>query len=316
MARPPRDEETILRIARLRYESGLLQGEIAREVGLSEATVSRHLKEAMRLGFVEVRVASRAFRNVGLERRLTREFGLAAAVVVDAQTSSIEMSRVLGNAAARVLEDLLVSGSVVGVSNGDAVASVIGEARRSRSTNIDVVTLIGGVGRAEEPSHSGEICRSLAEKLGGRAWILPVPAVVDGAAVATTLRGTAAVQNVFALMERLSIAVVGIGAMTPNSSTFRHGLFTDAHLRDMVSRHAVGSICARFYDETGTPLPTELGARTMSMTLERLAQVPHRVAVAHGRDKVPAIRAAIRGGLINVLGTDGPTAEALLAAGV
>ena len=53
MSRTPRDEKTILRIARLRYEDGLLQNEIARELSLSEATVSRHLRLAMEMGLVE-----------------------------------------------------------------------------------------------------------------------------------------------------------------------------------------------------------------------------------------------------------------------
>lgn len=312
MPRPPRDEETILHIARLHHEEGLMQTEIARDLKISEATVSRYLKQAMELGFIEVRVASRAFRNFDLERRLVRRFGLVSAIVIEPRTSAAETRRILGNAAGRALEDLLANGSVIGVSNGETVAAVAAEARRSRSAHIDVVTLIGGVGRAEEATHTGQICRTLADRLGGRSWILPVPAVVDSPALAETLRGMEACREVFSLFDRMTVAVIGVGALTPESSTFQHGLFTQGHLRGIVARHAAGSICARFYDADGKGLPTDLDACTLSITLEQLATVPHRFAVALGADKVPAIRAGIAGRLINMLGTDAPTAEALL----
>jgi DNA-binding transcriptional regulator LsrR (DeoR family) len=315
MPRPPRDETVILKIARMRYDDGLQQSEIARVLRLSEPTVSRYLKQALDTGLVEIRVASRAFRNVELERSLVRRLGLAAAVVVERQPSAAETRRLLGNAVARALDELLVSGAVIGVSNGETVAAVAAEARRARHVGLEVVTLIGGVGRAEEPTHTGEICRTLAGRIGGRAWILPLPAVIDSPQAAALLYRSEPAREIFTLIDRMSVALVGVGAMTPGSSTFQHGLFTLDRLGEMSRRDAVGSICARFFDADGRIIASDLDERTLSITLERLAATPHRLGVAMGAEKVAAIRAAMRGGLINRLGTDAPTAQAVLEAG-
>lgn len=313
MPRPPRDLERILHIARLHYEDRRTQAEIAAELALSVATVSRHLREASRLGLVEIRVASSAYRDFTVEAELVRRAGLASACVVRSAGTSSATERVLGAAAARKLEELLVPGAVIGVSNGRTLAAVASEVRRARSADVDVVTLIGGIGRAESSSQTGEICRALAERLGGRAWILPVPAVVDSAEVASALRGSGAAAEVFALVGRVSVAVFGIGAMVAGSSTFRHGLFDDRHLAAMAARGAVGSICARFYDGDGLVLRSAMDACTLSIDLDRLAAVPVRLGVAFGAGKVAAIRAAVRGRLVNHLATDSETAAALLA---
>lgn len=313
MPRPQRDLERILHIARLHYEDRLTQAEIAEQLSLSVATVSRHLRQAMVLGLVEIRVVSSAYRDFAVESELVDRLGLASACVVRSAGSTAATERVLAAAAARKLDELVTPRTVIGVSNGRTLAAMASEARRARNTDLDVVTLIGGIGRAESSSQTGEICRTLADRLGGRAWILPVPAVVETPDIAAALRGSGAAADIFALIRRLSVAAFGIGAMVPGSSTFQHGLFGDAHLAAMAARGAVGSICARFYDADGAVLHSDMDACTLSIGLDQLAEVPARLGVAFGADKVAAIRAAVRGGLVSHLATDTETAAALIA---
>jgi DNA-binding transcriptional regulator LsrR (DeoR family) len=293
LSRPHRDQERVLHIARLHYEDRRSQGEIARDLGVSAATVSRHLRLARTLGLVETRVASSAYRDFGIEAALVSRLGLASACVVRNAGPGAATERVLAGAAARRLDECS-SRAVVGVSNRRTVAAVVAEARRGRSVEVDVVTLIGGIGRARSASQTGEICRTLAERLGGRAWILPSRRGRERRDRAA-LRASRAAAEVLALVDRLSVAVFGVGSMGPGSSTYQHGLFAEAHLGAMAARGAVGSICARFYDGDGAMLRSGQDACTLSIGLDRLARVPVRFAIACGPDKVDAIRAAIRG---------------------
>ncbi|AGY92633.1 hypothetical protein SPICUR_08525 [Spiribacter curvatus] len=57
-----------------------------------------------------------------------------------------------------------------------------------------------------------------------------------------------------------------------------------------------------------------LSDRTVAIDLESLRTIETRIAIAGGYDKVPAILAALRGQLINVLITDAATGEAILHA--
>jgi DNA-binding transcriptional regulator LsrR (DeoR family) len=302
----------ILRIARMRYDQRLPQNEIARVLALSESTVSRFLKAAMDLGFVEIQITSFGLRDFDLERRLISAYGLDLAVVVQPRASSVSTYEVLGRAVASVIEERIIAGTVLGVSDGDTVAAVAAGTRRARTAEIDVVSLIGGVGAPQVPSHSSEVCRVLANGLGGRAWQLPVPAIVDEASAAKVLLDTATVRSVFDLIHRMSIALVGIGSISPRATVFRHGVIDMSYIETIRTKGAIGTICGRFYGSDGQPIATEFDDRTLSVTLQDLRRAPIRIGAAIGEAKVPAIAAALKGGLLNGIAVDAETARRLI----
>lgn len=312
MARHRRDDETILRIAQMRYDQRLPQNEIARALDISESTVSRALKAAMDLGFVEIQISPTGLRDFALERRLTAVWGIELAVVVQPRSGGAQTADVLGRAVARIIEERAQAGSVIGVSDGDTVAAVAAAVRRARSTDVDVVSLIGGVGAPQIPSHSSEVCRTLATGLGGRAWQLPVPAIVDGAEAAAHLRATSTVGAVFDLMGRANLALVGIGAINPLATVFRHGVIPSAKIEAIAAAGAVGTICGWFYGPRGALIPTEFDDRTLSVSPRVLQRIPLRVGVAMHAAKAQAVKAALVGGWINAIGLDAETAEELL----
>ncbi len=312
MARNRRDEELILRIARLRYDQKLPQHEIAKALAVSESTISRALKAALDLGFVEIQITPYAMRDFEVERRLVQRFGLEFAVVVQPREGAANGYEVLGRAIARVLEDRLTPGGVLGVSDGDTVAAVAAAIRRGKTSDIDVVSLIGGVGAPQIPSHSSEVCRMLAGGLGGRAWQLPVPAIVDDTAAAKALRESQTVRAVFDLMRRMTIALVGVGSISPRATVFRHGVIDRSYIETIAARGAIGTICGRFFGPDGKPVQSDFDDRTLSITLEDLAATPLRIAAAIGPNKAGAISAAIAGRIVNALATDSETARAML----
>jgi DNA-binding transcriptional regulator LsrR (DeoR family) len=313
MPRPKRNDDFILKIARMRYEDRMAQNEIARDLGMAESTVSRALKDAFDLGFIEIRVAPHALRNAELERQLSARLDLRAAVVIDELASPAETLRRLGGAVARLIEQRLTAGDVIGVSDGATLAMVAAEATRGRTTDVDIVSLIGGVGKPQEESHSSEVCRTFSTAFGGRGWQLPAPAIVDDAQVAATLRGMSTIRPVFDLMSRLTWAVFGLGGMAGGSSTVvRAGAITAGDLAHLAEQGAVGTICARFFDADGAPVGSDLDARTLSITLDELRQARNRFVVASGAEKVAPLLAARRGDLFNGLGTDSATARRLM----
>lgn len=314
MPRPRRSEDMIIRIARMRYEQRLPQNEIARLMEVSEATVSRALKSALDLGYVEIQVAPKAFRDGALEQALKRHLGLKQAIVVENRPGSANVNDILGKAVARALEDLLKPGDVLGVSDGATLAAIAAACRKVPAPDLDVVALVGGVGAPEHVSHSSEVCRRIAAGLGARAWQLPVPAIVGDAAAARGLAETDAVRNVFAMMRRLAVAVVGVGAISESAMVFREGFIETAKLEKIRTHGAVGTICVRFFGRDGQPVGTEFDDRTMSISLESLSRVPLSIAAATSPLKAEAILAAVGGRLVNAVATDSETAKVLLAA--
>lgn len=313
--RRPRDQDTILRIARMRYEQRLPQQEIARRLKVSTSTISRALKQAEDLGFIEIRVIPPSDRRPELERALERRFSLASAVVVDTADTPAATRDLLGRATADHLMMLLEPGLIIGVSDGLTTAAVATHLHMPHQPDIEVVPLIGGVGLAEEPAHPNEVARAFAIRLGGRVRHLPVPAIVDSALAATALLNTPIVRSAIDTMYRCGIAVVGVGAISPDAAIVRHGVISADDIARAGSLGSVGSICSRFYDADGAAVQFDLDDRILAIGLEPLRAVAYRLAVAIGPEKLAAIRGALHGEIVNAIATDSDNAAALLADG-
>jgi DNA-binding transcriptional regulator LsrR (DeoR family) len=72
-------------------------------------------------------------------------------------------------------------------------------------------------------------------------------------------------------------------------------------------------VCFRFFDGGGQLIDSPFNDRVVGIPPNRLKEVPRRIGVAGGSEKLEAIGAAITGGWVNTLITDLETARNLLA---
>ena len=115
------------------------------------------------------------------------------------------------------------------------------------------------------------------------------------------------------MFSRLDLALVGVGAPTPNSVVLRDSaIINPAELADLLQRGAVGDIALRFFDRQGRPVRGEMDERIIGIRLEQLQRVPRVVGVSGGPEKFAALHGALHGKLINVLITDSLSAQKLL----
>jgi DNA-binding transcriptional regulator LsrR (DeoR family) len=75
----------------------------------------------------------------------------------------------------------------------------------------------------------------------------------------------------------------------------------------------VGDVCLRFFN-AGVHVASGLDERILGIGVDARREVPRRVGVAGGARKLTTIRAALRGGWVNVLVTDLQTAQHLASA--
>lgn len=309
----------ITRVARLYYESGLKQPEIAARLRLSQPKVSRLLKQALDEGIVRITVRVPTGTHPDLEERLQQRFGLEDAVVVDVTLDDDEqVARELGTAAAFYLESTVRSGDVIGISSWSATLLAMVDALHPVTTVRDtkVVQILGGVGDPAAAGHATHLIRRLAQLLHGEGHFLPAPGVVGSADARRVLLDDPFVRSAMALFDHVSVALVGIGTVQPSGLLARSGnIFSPEELASVRALGGVGDISLRFVAATGEPIRTFLDDRVIGIELEQLKRVPRSVGVAGGRRKVVAIRAALDGGWLNCLITDRDTAERLLEDG-
>src|SRR3954463_1601220 len=138
------------KVARLYHEHGIRQPEIARRLHVSQARVSRLLKQAEADGIVRTTVVVPEGVQTALEEQLEDRYGLREAVVVEVlDDSEAGIIRDLGTATARYLEASLTGGDVVGISSWSSTLLAAVDAMRPlppKAGAVRALQLFGGVG--------------------------------------------------------------------------------------------------------------------------------------------------------------------------
>lgn len=124
---PGLDELRLLtKVARLYHEKGVRQPQIAETLKLSQARVSRMLKQAESLGIVTTVITMPPGVHGDLEDQLQAHYGLRDVVVVDAEPAEVRAA--LGAATAAYLGITLTRGHVVGITSWSESVLAAGDA--------------------------------------------------------------------------------------------------------------------------------------------------------------------------------------------
>ncbi len=297
----------------LYYEEGMTQGDIARTIGVSRATVISYLSDARTRGLVNISIETEHLKTLTISKALKEHFGLKDCLVIPGEGGDRSLIDRLGAAGAQVLKGILRSGDTVGVGWG---RTVLASAQALNIDNLQDVRVIQATGTTS--SHVPFTPAACATKMAAaiRAECVPIsaPAIVSSADLRDILTSEPLVKEQLASLDQLSCIVFGIASLRPNSTLHSSGFFhDDPELRDAYST-AVGAIAGRYINERGKLVKGPLEDRTIGITLDQLARVKQRIAIAGGTDKVPAILATLHGGFVNILITDATTGLGILSA--
>ncbi len=311
-------QETIrqmVHIARLYYEEGRTQEDIARECGISRPIISRLLKQARDEGIVQITILDPFQYNLQLAERMRAATGLSDIIVCPGPDSGVDsLLRRLGLATAHYLNQVVEPGTVLGVGWGRTLYAAAQALEPKPVSNMTVVPLVGGLGQVSASFQVHEITRLIASNYGCRQESFYVPALSPDASVKQSLLASNDVQFIRKWWAQMSAALVGIGNVSFDSEmAMLFAGYLDEHIRkELVENGAVGDICMRFFDRLGRYLPPPVD-RILGIELEQLKNVQRVIAVAGGAEKAPAIIGAVRGKYISSLITDESAARAVLS---
>jgi deoxyribonucleoside regulator len=292
----------IFEAARLCYEMGLSQREVAQDLGVSPATLTRLLKKARALGIVKFTVQppeDYSRDSDTLARRLEETLSLEEAVVVPSSLRPEVVRKELGFAAARWISGQLKPGTRIGFSGGRSVAEIIPFLKKI-ADGVEVVQLMGGVSPTEIDIQADVIARNAASRLGGTCHVIHGPAIFPSEKELLQLLKNRIVADVVNRFDELDISVVGF--------------IKETEAKVLSESACVADICGHFFNRQGEECDAVLAKRILGIRLSQLARIPKVCAVAAGNDKIAGIIAACRSGVPKVLVTDTETAEGIVAA--
>jgi len=310
-----RNRDTLLaEIATRYYVHDQSQQEIADQLDLSRSNISRLLKEARERGIIEIIIRHPLGRDTYLEGQLMERFGLREAGVVQASPgdpqATVDQTAIL---AARMLDSFLADARVLATAWGTTMHAVAQVFAPSRRYDVEVVQMMGGVGSTDPVVDGPTLAQQLARAMTNRCRYLHAPLIVDTPATAQALLTQRDIAETLSVAAHADVALVGIGTVEPAASRLqRAGYLKSEEFRAIQDAGGVGDICGRYFDITGKLAIPEIDQRVVSISLEKIANIPVVVGVACGAVKGPAILGALRGNYLSVLVTDSAAAEAVL----
>ena len=298
-------------VARRYYLDGRSKIEIAEEFGMSRFKVARLLETARTSGLVRIEIRAEGGIDVDLSAQLRDRFGLQHSIVVDTPDDDLlSLREHVGRAAAHLLAEIVTPRDVLGLAWARSVSAMARELPRLPGT--PVVQLTGALSLPDGPATSVDVVRHVASASGGIAHCFYAPLTVADAATARALRQQPEVARAFGQLPSVTKAVAGVGLWEAGQST----LYDAASEEDRTALRDLG-VCADisgvFVSADGHPVPTELAERMIAISAEEMRAIPEVIIVPYGTRKAPAVRAALRSGLVAGIVTHTALARAVLA---
>ena len=299
------------KIARLYYVENMNQRQIADKMSISVAGVSRSITRAKDLGIVRISIDEDPTDYQDIEIELEKKYKLKECAVTSTAERVDNTYRAFALALAKLLSRITPRHAMIGVSWGETLKA-IGEALDGvEMLQADVVPVIGAMGTVETGIYPNSIARTFADKLGGRSYLVNTPAVVDTRETAERIIADSTFTQVRELWKRIDIAILGTSGLGRGTSLVRQNIFAPSEIDTVIAGGAIAASNFLFFDSNGAVCTTSLSGRIVCLPAEYLRTVSNVIVVAGGEEKVGALDAVLRSGLVHTLITDVDTASSL-----
>ena len=298
-------------VARRFHLHGRTKKQIGEELGISRFKVARLLDSALVQGLVRVEIDVGEELAAGPSDDLRAAYGLRRAVVLSGDGDGRARTRQrLARLAADLVGELVTPGEILGLVWARTVNEMVDALRHLAPCT--VVQLCGVYSRLNRRDDSAETVRRAAARSGGEAFPIYAPLVLPDAATANMLRRQPGISDAVERFDRITTAVVSVGAWLPTESTV-YDVLPEADSAALAALGVQGELAGHLFDADGRTLATGLSHHVLSIGAEQLRAIPEVIALAAGQVRAEAIDAAIRSGLVTTLVTDRGAADTLLA---
>ncbi len=296
----------------LYHVEGLTQNDVAQRLNLNRVMVVRLLADAKRRNEVRLTISAPLAGLVELGRTVEARLGIDRVILAPFDAANDDPVRVIAAAAGNYISGRMQSGLTVGVGWGRTLYNSLPFITGGTLDDFRVVSLLGGIAAARR-FNPAEFAWQFAELFQGEGYLIPAPAVVDSPETKHALLERCGLSSIFEMADKLDVVLLSVGGISTLTTSYRTGHISEAERRSLIEAGAVGDVLYNFIDEAGDIVAHEVNDRVISANLARLRKTPERVLISGGREKVNALRGAIRTLSPTVFITDEITARALIA---
>lgn len=334
------DERFLRKVAYMYYEDGNSQEVIAEAEFCSRQTVSKALQKAKDRGIVRISIVpdlrTGFLRN--LSREVRRELNLEDLVLVPGydfvnvkeDETLDEVVAEITSAAADYLDQLLKDSDILAVSGGKTfMRNVVRYLKPARQLpHLQVVSTMGFVEARTSFGDANLIAYDIAQAYGGShiwytipAFIPHIPEVQPKALKDLNFR-LSITRPAMELSEKANVFMMGVWPSHTNNDLVTRGIITQEQMNAIEAFHPIVDINHWFFDAEGNcinemidPPPYHILGFEIPHLKEKISKEGTKVILVAGASPsyVPAIRAALKAGIANILITDHMTAQQLIS---
>ncbi len=297
----------------LYYVAGNTQEEVAAKMGISRQSAQRLVSLSVSEGLIKVRLDHPIGRCMDLGARLKSRFALDLVEVVPSDPTSDSTTIGVAEAGAAEIERWLVRPEPItmAIGTGRTLKAAIEQIKPMECPQHKVVSLTGNIAPDGSAAFYNVIF-NVADTVKARSFPMPLPVIASSAAEREMLHRQPMITATLSLAAEANVTFVGIGDLGPKAPLLLDNFISETDHKMLQKAGAVGEICGWCFDAEGRLIEGLINDRVAS------APIPSResslvVGLAMGRNKAPAIRAALNRRLVNGVITDERTAELLLA---
>lgn len=286
------------------YFENMTQQAIADRLSISRMRVIKLLDAARQSGVIQFRLRSDSIGMMQQSRELMQKYHLKDVFIIPEAEQESQLNESIARAGAMYVADRLGDNACINVGYGDTLSRTLNHLATMVQTPVTCVSLTGGV--------SYYLPNARSNIFNARLYLMPAPLIASSHEMAAAMRAETSVSDIIRMAELSSFTLVGIGAMHETATIVRSGVISQNEMLRLKMSGSVGDVLCHFVDEYGALVPSDIEDRLISTPLEQLRSMDNVVGLAAGTQKVEAIRAVLRGGYLDVLITDEPTAALLL----
>ncbi len=325
------DDRFLRKVAVYYYMEGQTQDAIASHLYCSRQTVGKALQKAEDRGIVQIEVVpeERTGYLYNLAHDLRFTLGLEELLLVPGRYFDEEPSHVIDDivaditaTAANYLDQVLTERDILAVTGGKSIMrNVVRYLNPTKKlSDLRVVPTIGFVETYTSTGDSNLVSYDIANIYGAQHAWLPIPAMVETPEQLEQARALPLVREVCKLMEQATIIMMGIWTSDIDHDVVKRGILSQEQLEAFRAYRPVADINHWVFDAEGrcineilAPPPYYLTGLEIPRLRTKIKQGKAKVILVAGasQSRLPAIRAALKAGIVNVLITDHITAELL-----
>lgn len=296
----------------LYYVAGNTQDQIAEKLGVSRQSAQRLVSLAISEKLIKVRLDHPIGNCLELGERLKERFGLRFGEIVPSDPGHPDGTLGVADATALEIEKILASPTPVtmGIGTGRTLKAAVEMLPAMDCPQHRIVSLTGNIAPDGSAAYYNVIF-SIADKVKAPSFPMPLPVIAASEDDKDLLHKQVGIEKNLALAAEAGVWFVGVGDLGPNAPLYEDGFVTRSELKALQKAGGVGEMIGWVFDSEGEFIS--------GMTNDRVASAPLPsrdntlvIAAARGGNKVEAMRAALRRGLVNGLITDEDTAAAIL----